>query len=60
LLYAGEAGVQLTWMDAKIGDFVVTPRNGKAVEIQALWYNALRVMAEFAGKFGDKTDEKSI
>jgi predicted glycogen debranching enzyme len=58
LLYAGEAGVQLTWMDAKIGDYVVTPRAGKAVEIQALWYNALRVMADFAKTFGDKKDEK--
>ncbi len=45
LLRAGEPGVQLTWMDAKIGDWVVTPRTGKAVEINALWYNALRVMA---------------
>lgn len=41
LLYAGENGVQLTWMDAKVGDWVVTPRTGKAVEINALWYNAL-------------------
>ncbi|HLF26516.1 MAG TPA: amylo-alpha-1,6-glucosidase [Anaerolineae bacterium] len=47
LLYAGEAGVQLTWMDAKIGDWVVTPRIGKPVEINALWYNALRSMAQF-------------
>ena len=39
---AGEPGVQLTWMDAKVGDWVVTPRRGKPVEIQALWYNALR------------------
>ncbi|MBA2620452.1 MAG: glycogen debranching enzyme family protein [Acidobacteria bacterium] len=54
LLYAGEAGVQLTWMDAKIGDFVVTPRTGFAVEIQALWYNALVITADFAEKFGDK------
>lgn len=53
LLSAGEAGVQLTWMDAKIGDWVVTPRTGKAVEIQALWYNALRVMAGLADRFGD-------
>ena len=45
LLYSGEAGVQLTWMDAKVGDWVVTPRTGKAVEIQALWYNALRIFA---------------
>lgn len=58
LLYAGEAGVQLTWMDAKIGDFVVTPRTGKAVEIQALWYNALCIMADLAGIFGDWSDEK--
>lgn len=43
LLYSGEDGVQLTWMDAKVGDWVVTPRTGKAVEIQALWYNALRI-----------------
>lgn len=43
LLYSGEEGVQLTWMDAKVGDWVVTPRRGKAVEIQALWYNALRI-----------------
>ncbi len=48
LLYAGEAGVQLTWMDAKIGDWVVTPRTGKAVEINALWINALETMAAFA------------
>lgn len=48
LLYAGEAGVQLTWMDAKVGDWVVTPRVGKPVEINALWYNALRSMAGFA------------
>jgi predicted glycogen debranching enzyme len=44
LLRAGEPGVQLTWMDAKIDDWVVTPRIGKPVEINALWYNALRVM----------------
>ncbi|HEY5824481.1 MAG TPA: amylo-alpha-1,6-glucosidase [Cyclobacteriaceae bacterium] len=44
LLYAGQEGVQLTWMDAKVGDWVVTPRKGKAVEINALWYNALCVM----------------
>ncbi len=53
LLHAGEAGVQLTWMDAKIGDLVVTPRQGKPVEIQALWHNALRVMAGLASQFGD-------
>ena len=43
LLAAGEQGVQLTWMDAKVGDWVVTPRIGKPVEIQALWINALRI-----------------
>ncbi len=53
LLEGGEEGVQLTWMDAKIGDFVVTPRRGKPVEVQALWYNALRVMESFAANFGD-------
>ena len=41
LLYAGGPGEQLTWMDAKIGDLVITPRTGKPVEIQALWYSAL-------------------
>ena len=56
LLYAGIDGVQLTWMDAKIGDLVITPRIGKPVEIQALWYNALKVMADFAEKFGDAED----
>lgn len=53
LLSAGEPGVQLTWMDAKIGDWVVTPRTGKAVEIQALWYNALCIMRGLADEFGD-------
>jgi predicted glycogen debranching enzyme len=48
LLYAGEGGVQLTWMDAKVGDWVVTPRIGKAVEVNALWYNALRTISVFA------------
>ena len=47
LLAAGEPGVQLTWMDAKVGDWVVTPRTGKPVEIQALWLNALRIAEEF-------------
>lgn len=46
LLYAGEDGQQLTWMDARIGTWVVTPRMGKPVEIQALWYNALKIFAE--------------
>ncbi len=53
LLRAGVEGVQLTWMDAKVGDYVVTPRMGKAVEIQALWYNALRTLEEMSRSFGD-------
>ena len=48
LLCAGEAGVQLTWMDAKIGDWVVTPRIGKPVEVQALWLNALQIGSTFS------------
>lgn len=47
LLHAGEPGVQLTWMDARVGDYVVTPRIGKPVEINALWYNILRMLATF-------------
>src|SRR5581483_11219261 len=54
LLLAGEPGVQLTWMDAKVGDWVVTPRHGKPVEIQALWYNALRIMEDLAQRFGNE------
>jgi predicted glycogen debranching enzyme len=57
LLYAGEPGVQLAWMDAKVDDWVVTPRIGKPIEISALWYNALRVMAEFARSLGESADE---
>ncbi len=60
LLYAGEPGVQLTWMDAKIGDWVVTPRTGKAVEIQALWYNALCVMAELANAQDDEKRQRQF
>jgi len=57
LLFAGEPGVQLTWMDAKIGDWAVTPREGKAVEINALWYNVLMIAHEFAKNFNDKDCE---
>jgi predicted glycogen debranching enzyme len=53
LLRAGEPGVQLTWMDAKVGDWVVTPRVGKPVEINALWYNALRILSSFLRDRGD-------
>ncbi|HET6444112.1 MAG TPA: amylo-alpha-1,6-glucosidase [candidate division Zixibacteria bacterium] len=57
LLYAGESGVQLTWMDAKVGDWVVTPRIGKPVEINALWFNALNVMVVFGHLLGENTEE---
>jgi len=56
LLYAGGPGVQLTWMDAKIDDWVVTPRTGKPVEINALWINALETMAGFAGLLAKPRD----
>ena len=52
LVVAGEEGVQLTWMDAKVGERVVTPRAGKPVEINALWYNALETIAAFAPRVG--------
>lgn len=52
LIAAGQEGVQLTWMDAKAGDWVVTPRRGKPVEVQALWYNALKVMEELSARSG--------
>ncbi len=55
LLTAGEPGVQLTWMDAKIGDCVVTPRMGKPVEVNALWYNALVSLTEMARLFARPT-----
>jgi predicted glycogen debranching enzyme len=58
LLVSGEEGVQLTWMDAKVGDWVVTPRRGKPVEIQALWYNALCIMENLAGRFGDEAGQE--
>jgi predicted glycogen debranching enzyme len=51
LLAAGAPGVQLTWMDAKIGDWVVTPRIGKPVEVQALWLNALQILARRVPKW---------
>jgi len=57
LLYAGEAGVQLTWMDAKVEDWVVTPRTGKPVEVNALWYNALRTMGKLARQIGKPHQE---
>jgi predicted glycogen debranching enzyme len=53
LLVSGEEGVQLTWMDARVGDRVVTPRRGKPVEIQALWINALQILADLEERLGD-------
>jgi predicted glycogen debranching enzyme len=58
LLDSGESGVQLTWMDAKVGDWVVTPRRGKPVEIQALWHNAVCIMEHIAGRLGDESARK--
>jgi len=58
LLASGELGDQLTWMDAKVGDWVVTPRRGKPVEIQALWYNALCIMEDLANRFGNEAAQK--
>lgn len=52
LLYAGEVGIQLTWMDVIVGNWVVTPRIGKPVEVNALWYNALRIMADLSQRLG--------
>ena len=54
LLMQGAPGYQLTWMDAKVDDWVVTPRRGKAVEINALWFNALKLMERWASQFGPR------
>jgi predicted glycogen debranching enzyme len=59
LVWQGEEGVQLTWMDAKAGDWVVTPRRGKAVEINALWYNALCLLAGWLRASGDESAAES-
>jgi predicted glycogen debranching enzyme len=56
LLFAGGPGVQLTWMDAKIGDWAVTPRTGKPVEINALWINALETIGEFGRLLGKPSE----
>ena len=55
LLVSGTENTQNTWMDAKIGNYVVTPRNGKAVEINSMWYNALKILEELSEKYNDKT-----
>jgi len=60
LLRQGQPGYQLTWMDAKVGDWVVTPRRGKAVEINALWYNALRLTAGWLREAGQEADMRCM
>ena len=60
LLHQGQEGYQLTWMDAKVGDWVVTPRRGKAVEINALWYNALRLLENWLREEGDESAAKDV
>ena len=53
-LWGGDMNTQLTWMDARVGDLAITPRGGRPVEIQALWYNALRTLEDFSRLLGDK------
>lgn len=53
LIHAGSGLDQVTWMDVRVGDWVATPRHGKPVEINALWYNALRVMEKLSERFGE-------
>jgi predicted glycogen debranching enzyme len=60
LLRAGEPGVQLTWMDAKVGDWVVTPRIGKPVEINALWCNALAILRDLAVQLGETDAARAL
>jgi predicted glycogen debranching enzyme len=60
MLRQGAEGYQLTWMDAKVGDWVVTPRRGKAVEINALWYNALRLMEQWLSDAKDEARAANI
>lgn len=57
LLAAGQEGYQLTWMDAKVDDWVVTPRRGKPVEVQALWYNALKLLERWSADRGEPAAE---
>jgi len=58
LLHAGDAKTQLTWMDAKVGDWVVTPRHGKPVEVNALWHNALRFVEELGAQHAGPRSER--
>ena len=58
LISSGTENIQNTWMDAKIGDFVVTPRNGKAVEVNSMWYNALKIMESLSMLLKGKDESK--
>ena len=60
LIHAGSGVDQITWMDVRVGDWVVTPRHGKPVEINALWYHALCVMDQLAAHYGEPTEEYSV
>jgi predicted glycogen debranching enzyme len=60
LLRQGQQGYQLTWMDAKVDDWVVTPRRGKAVEINALWFNALRLLEKWLAEEGEDAHSREI
>lgn len=60
LISSGTSDTQNTWMDAKVGDFAVTPRNGKAVEINSLWYNALKIMEELTILIKGKQEAKNM
>jgi predicted glycogen debranching enzyme len=60
LLKQGQEGYQLTWMDAKVNGWVVTPRRGKAVELNALWYNALRLMEGWLREEGDESEAQTV
>ena len=61
LIHAGSGLDQVTWMDVRVGDWVATPRHGKPVEINALWYNALCIMDFLSAKFGENdTDYKVL
>ena len=58
LLSAGTENTQNTWMDAKYGNYCFTPRNGKTVELNSLWYNALKILEELSNKFGKRKEAK--
>lgn len=60
LIHAGGGLDQVTWMDVRVGEWVVTPRHGKPVEISALWYNALCVMEQLAKRFGDEEEKEYV